>query len=63
MQNIIHIIRNATNALPNADEVKASGEKYSARDWAGFFAAVAAFMAKLLPLLIPLFVATTDESK
>lgn len=63
MQTIISIIKNATDALPEPEDVKASGQKYSARDWAGFFAAMSAFLTKLMPLLLPLFVATTDEAK
>lgn len=63
MDKIIEIIRKATDALPDPDEAAASGKKYGARDWASFFAALAAFASKLLPLLLPLFVATTDETK
>lgn len=63
MQTIIDIIRKATEALPDPADVKASNQKYAARDWAGFFKALADFAAKLLPLLLPLFVATTDETK
>ena len=63
MKEIIEIIRKATDALPDPGDVKAAGDKYGARDWAGFFAALAAFATKLLPLLLPLFVATTEDGK
>jgi hypothetical protein len=63
MDQIIEIIRKATDALPEPDETTVSGKKYGARDWASFFAALAAFATKLLPLLLPLFVATDGETK
>lgn len=63
MKEIIEIIKRATDALPEPSDVKATGEKYGARDWASFFATIAAFATKLLPLLLPLFVKTTEEGK
>ena len=63
MEKIVEIIRKATDALPEPQDVKAVSGTYGARDWASFFAALAAFASKLLPLLLPLFVATTDETK
>lgn len=63
MNQIIEIIRKATDALPEPQDVNAVSGTYGARDWASFFAALTAFATKLLPLLLPLFVATTDETK
>jgi hypothetical protein len=37
-----------------ADRVDESGD-YGARDWKGFFEAIAAFMASVLPLIMPFF--------
>jgi hypothetical protein len=37
-----------------AEELAALQDR-GARDWAGFFAALAAFAAKIMPLIIPLF--------
>jgi hypothetical protein len=62
MQEIIAIIKNATDALPDPADVKTSRRAYQARDWAGFFAALAAFAQKLLPLLLPLAMATEPDT-
>jgi len=61
MERLIAIIEAATAALPTREAVIAESKEVSARDWAGFFKALADFAAKLLPLLIPLFVATHDQ--
>lgn len=34
----------------------------TARDWAGFFKALGEFAAMLLPLILPLFVATDEKN-
>jgi hypothetical protein len=34
----------------------------TARDWAGFFAALAAFMSQIMPLIIPLFMNPQTKS-
>lgn len=61
MQHIIDVINSATAALPTGATVAAESPKVSARDWMGFFKALADFAAHMIPLLIPLFIATTDE--
>jgi hypothetical protein len=61
MQRIIDIINTATASLPTAAAVMAESPKVSARDWLGFFKALADFAARMIPLLIPLFIATTEE--
>jgi hypothetical protein len=55
MDEIIAAIRDATRALPTPQIVAAEDYPVSKRDWQAFFAALADFAAKLLPLLIPLF--------
>jgi hypothetical protein len=62
MEDLIQLIRKLTTALPDAADVKANPKNYTARDWAGFFAALGDLAKKLIPLLIPLFVATTDDA-
>ena len=61
MEHIINIINAATGSLPTSATVMAESPTVSARDWLGFFKALADFMAKMIPLLIPLFIATKDE--
>lgn len=61
MERIIAAIENATAALPTAAAASGDGQPVTARDWAAFFTALSEFAAKLIPLLIPLFVATTDD--
>jgi len=61
MQHIIDIINTATASLPTAAAVAAESPTVTARDWMGFFKALAEFAARMIPLLIPLFVATKDE--
>ena len=61
MQTIIDIINKATDALPDPAEVTASRQALSTRDWAGFFAALGAFFARLVPLIIPLIIATQPD--
>jgi len=61
MERLTNIIMQATDALPSPEELAADGKQLSARDWAGFFAAIAAFLAQILPLLIPLFTKTKTE--
>lgn len=61
MQRLVDIIRTATASLPTGAAVAAESPKVSARDWLAFFQAVADFAARMIPLLIPLFIATTDE--
>lgn len=61
MDELIKYITDLTERLPSPEDVKANNTNVTARDWASFFAAVTALMQKLLPLLIPLFVATKDE--
>ena len=61
MERLIAIIDAATAALPTAAAVAAESPKVSARDWMTFFKAVADFAARLIPLLLPLFVATDNE--
>ena len=63
MNELIEAIRKLTDALPDPADREKLAAPLAARDWAGFFAAIADLMAKLAPLLIPLFVATTDETK
>lgn len=55
MDQIIKALRDAAAALPTAAAVAAEDYPVSKRDWMTFFAALADFAAKLLPLLIPLF--------
>ena len=54
MDQLIQIIKDANDALPDKLPVAANGTPPAARDWAGFFAALAAFATKLLPLIMPL---------
>lgn len=61
MEHIIDVINAATGSLPTYDAVVTASPVVRARDWLGFFKALADFMAKMLPLLIPLFIATKDE--
>jgi hypothetical protein len=61
MEHIIDVINAATANLPTYEAVMGAQEKVKARDWLGFFKALADFMAKMIPLLIPLFIATKDE--
>jgi hypothetical protein len=63
METILEIIRKATDALPDPADVLANEQKYAARDWAALLAVLKAFMAKLLPLLVPLLVAARNETK
>ncbi len=61
MERIIAIINAATAALPTGAAVAAESPVVTARDWLGFFKALAEFAARMIPLLIPLFIATKDE--
>jgi len=61
MQRLIDIIEAATAELPTAAAIIAETKTVSARDWLGFFRALAEFAARMIPLLIPIFIATTDE--
>lgn len=61
MQRIIDIINAATAALPTGVAVTAESPTVTARDWLGFFKALADFAARMIPLLIPLFIATTKD--
>jgi len=61
MQRLMDIIDTATASLPTAAAVIAENPTVRARDWLGFFRALAEFTARLIPLLIPLFIATKDE--
>lgn len=61
MEHIINVINAATGSLPTGTAVAAAQEEVTARDWLGFFKALADFAARLIPLLIPLFIATKDE--
>jgi hypothetical protein len=62
VQKIIDIIRKATDALPDPPANGFVRQAYSARDWAAFFAAVSAFLQKLIPLIIPLLVAAQPDN-
>jgi len=61
MQRLIDIINTATASLPTAAAVMTESPTVRARDWLGFFRALADFAAHMIPLLIPLFIATKDE--
>ena len=61
MKEIIAVIQDATENLPTTAEMARDSTPLEARDWAGFFAALAAFMTKLLPLILPLFAKTKPE--
>lgn len=58
MDELIQVINELTDALPEPGKLAAA--KPSARDWAAFFAALSAFAAKLLPLILPLFMAEEE---
>jgi len=60
MNELIVVINQLTDALPTPGKL-AAGPRPAARDWAAFFAALAAFAAKLLPLIIPLFAEPKPE--
>ena len=64
LDEVTILINQLTDALPTPGKM-AAGPKPTTRDWAGFFAAVAAFAAKILPLILPLLVtpAPADEPK
>jgi len=61
MQHLIDVINAATGSLPTSAAVMAESPTVRARDWLGFFKALADFAARMIPLLIPLFIATKDE--
>jgi hypothetical protein len=61
MEHIINVINAATGSLPTAAAVMSAQEKVRARDWIGFFKALADFAARMIPLLIPLFIATSED--
>jgi len=61
MDRLIAVITSATAALPTAAAVIAETPEVTARDWLGLFKALADFAARLIPLLIPLFIATKEN--
>jgi hypothetical protein len=47
--------REASDRLSSAADTLAAADNPTARDWAGFFAALAQFAATMLPLILPFF--------
>jgi hypothetical protein len=59
MNTLTRELNTATAELKKSDGNIHNHNDMDARDWAGFFAALASFMSTLLPMLLPLF--TTDQ--
>jgi hypothetical protein len=61
MEQIIHELNQATKRFERLKMEGIEAKEPTARDWAGFFAALAAFAQAILPLILPLF--ATSEAK
>ena len=61
MNRIVEAINHATADLPSPEDVAANDRIYTTRDWAGFFAALAAFAQAILPLIVPIFAKTKKD--
>lgn len=53
-----HDTGNAAEHLHDAAQFLETSKPLDARDWSGFFAALAAFAKELLPIILPLFIKT-----
>ncbi|HUW85010.1 MAG TPA: hypothetical protein VMZ31_19690 [Phycisphaerae bacterium] len=61
MNRLTAILNAMTKALPTPETLASATPSVAARDWAGFFRALADFATKLLPLLLPLFAKKNDQ--
>ena len=56
MEPITEAILASTERLKTLAAANDAQPMTTARDWAGFFAALASFVSTLLPLILPLFI-------
>jgi hypothetical protein len=61
MKSVIEILNSAACDLRSCPQDSTGSSEPKARDWAGFFAALAAFAQALLPVILPLFTQPKDK--